>query len=168
MVDCKENDKIDLGVKGLISINNRDLAYKLMECNLNFTLQALSLYISPMLVTRQKNLSISLSISKLTISLILFTNMTISTLLILAVCRTCVYYFLTGLNHHSLCGSVVEHQNVESEDLRFNSSWGLRFLSWQDEKTSFSISYQAQNLPSHVFYLQALSCESIEKTNLSE
>ena len=44
MVDCKENDKFDLGVKGLISINNRDVAYKLMECNLNFTLQALSLY----------------------------------------------------------------------------------------------------------------------------
>ena len=54
MVDCKENDKFDLGVKGLISIYNRDVAYKLMEWNLNFTLQALSLYISPMLVTRQK------------------------------------------------------------------------------------------------------------------
>ena len=108
MVDCKENDKFDLGVKGLIGINNRDVAYKLMECNLNFTLQALSLY-HPCLWQDKKNLSISLSISKLTISLILFTNMTISTLLILAVCRTCVYYFLTGLNHHSLCGSVVEH-----------------------------------------------------------
>ena len=44
MVDCKENDKFDLGVKGLISISNRDVAYKLLECNLNFTLQALSLY----------------------------------------------------------------------------------------------------------------------------
>ena len=167
MVDCKENDNFDLGVKGLIGINNRDVAYKLMECNLNFTLQALSLY-HPCLWQDKKNLSISLSISKLTISLILFTNMTISTLLILAVCRTCVYYFLTGLNHHSLCGSVVEHQNVESEGLRFNSSWGFRFLLWQDEKTSFSISYQAQNLPSQLFYLQALSCESIKKTNLSE
>ena len=29
MVDCKENDNFDLGVKGLISINNRDVAYKL-------------------------------------------------------------------------------------------------------------------------------------------
>ena len=64
MVDCKENDKFDLGVKGLISINNRDVAYKLMECNLNFTLQALSLY-HPCLWQDKKNLSISLSISKL-------------------------------------------------------------------------------------------------------
>ena len=58
MVDCKENDKFDLGVKGLISINNRDVACKLMECNLNFTLQALSLY-HPCLWQDKKNLSIS-------------------------------------------------------------------------------------------------------------
>ena len=61
MVDCKENDNFDLGVKGLISINNRDVAYKLLECNLNFTLQALSLY-HPCLWQDKKNLSISLSI----------------------------------------------------------------------------------------------------------
>ena len=162
MGDCKENDKFDLGVKGLISINNRDVAYKLMECNLNFTLQALSCITHA--CDKTKKISLFLYQSQN----LAMSNMTISTLLILAVCRTCVYYFLTGLNHHSLCGSVVEHQNVESEGLRFNSSWGLRFLSWQDEKTSFSISYQAQNLPSHLFYLWALSCESIKKTNLSE
>ena len=97
MVDCKENDKFDLGVKGLIGFNNRDVAYKLMECNLNFTLQALSLY-HPCLLQDKKNLSISLSISKLTISLILFTNMTISTLLILA--GHVFYYFVIDLNHH--------------------------------------------------------------------
>ena len=28
--------------------------------------------------------------------------------------------------HHNLCGSVVEHQSLESEGLRFDSSWGLR------------------------------------------
>ena len=41
--------------------------------------------------------------------------MTILTLLILAVCRICVIY--------ELCGSVVEHQSVESKGLRFSSSW---------------------------------------------
>ena len=29
----------------------------------------------------------------------------------------------------SLCGSVVEHLSAESEDLRFDSSWGLRIFS---------------------------------------
>ena len=28
--------------------------------------------------------------------------------------------------HHNLCGSVVEHQSLESDGLRFDSSWGLR------------------------------------------
>ena len=30
-----------------------------------------------------------------------------------------------GLTHHSLCGSVAEHRSAESEDLRYDSSWGL-------------------------------------------
>ena len=29
-----------------------------------------------------------------------------------------------------LCGSVEEHRSAESEALRFDSSWGLRILSW--------------------------------------
>ena len=57
---------------------------------------------------------------KLTISLILFTNKTLSTSLILAICRTGLIYELRKLRTCSpriLCGSVVEHQSAESEDL---------------------------------------------------
>ena len=36
--------------------------------------------------------------------------------------------FVIDLAHRSLCGSVVEHQNAETEGLRFDSSWGLFFL----------------------------------------
>ena len=47
----------------------------------------------------------------------------------------------------SLCGSEVEHQSTESEDLRFDSSWGLRIfflcptLVTRQKKTSFSNSF---------------------------
>ena len=33
--------------------------------------------------------------------------------------------FMKDVTHNSLCGSVVEHQRVESKVLRFYSSWGL-------------------------------------------
>ena len=51
--------------------------------------------------------------------------MTLSTLLILAV------YELRNRprSPQSLCGSVVEHRNAESEGLRFDSLWGLRMFS---------------------------------------
>ena len=47
--------------------------------------------------------------------------MTLSTLLILTVCRTRDRYEI----RLSLCGSVVEHLSVDSECLRFDSSRGL-------------------------------------------
>ena len=47
--------------------------------------------------------------------------MTLSTLLILTVCRTRDGYEI----RLSLCGSVVEHLSVDSEGLRFDSSRGL-------------------------------------------
>ena len=57
------------------------------------------------------------------------TEMILSTLLILAVCRTCVILnFIIDL-HCSLCGSMIEHWSRESEGLRFDSSWGLRIFS---------------------------------------
>ena len=62
-------------------------------------------FLFPTLVTRRKtSFSISLPSSKLTISLILITNMTPSTLLILAVCRTRVIWNLwqTSLTVESL------------------------------------------------------------------
>ena len=54
-------------------------------------------------------------------------NMTLSTLLILAVCRTRVIYKLRDRPRSpwGLCGSVVQHRSAESEGLRFDSSWGL-------------------------------------------
>ena len=37
----------------------------------------------------------------------------------------CHMNFVLDLAHRSLCGSVVEHRNAETEGLRFDSSWGL-------------------------------------------
>ena len=54
-------------------------------------------------------------------------NMALSTLLILAICRTCVIF--KPRSPQSLCGSVVEHQSAESEGLRFDSSRGLQNFS---------------------------------------
>ena len=53
---------------------------------------------------------------KLIISLILLTNMTLSTLLILTVC------FVIDLAHHRV-------SRAESEGLRFDFTWGLRSFS---------------------------------------
>ena len=49
----------------------------------------------------------------------------------------CHMNFVIDLAHRSLCGSVVEHRSVESEGLRFGSSWGLRIfsLSYARDKT---------------------------------
>ena len=44
--------------------------------------------------------------------------------------EACHMNFLIDLPHHSLCGSVVEKWSTESEGLRFNSSWALRFFSF--------------------------------------
>ena len=73
--------------------------------------------------------------------LFLSTNSTLSTLLILAVRRTCV----VGAHHGVSVVQWLEHRSGKSEGLRFDSSWGLRIFffvprSWQDEKKpSFSI-----------------------------
>ena len=58
-------------------------------------------------------------------------NIMLSTLLILAVCRICVIHELFNgpCSPQSLCASVVEHWRAESQGLRFNSSWGLRNFS---------------------------------------
>ena len=49
----------------------------------------------------------------------------------------CHMNFVLDLAHRSLCGSVVEHRNAETEGLRFDSSWGLRIfsLSYASDKT---------------------------------
>ena len=67
--------------------------------------------------------------------------MTLSTLLILVVCWTCVINELRNRlrSPQSLYGSAVEHWSAESIGLRFDSSLGLRIFffvprSWQDEK----------------------------------
>ena len=80
--------------------------------------------------------------------LFLSTNVTLSTLLILAVCRTRVIHELhkTPSSPWSICSSVVEHQSAESEGLRVDSSWGLRIFYFlcptlvTRRKTSLSIS----------------------------
>ena len=54
-------------------------------------------------------------------------NITLSTLLILTVCRTRVIYKLRDRSRSpwGICGSVVQHRSAESEGLNFDSSWGL-------------------------------------------
>ena len=51
-----------------------------------------------------------------------------------------------------------EHRSAESEALRFDSSWGLRILSWSrprdKTKNIFLFLYRAQNLTSLLFCLQ--------------
>ena len=76
--------------------------------------------------------------------LFLSTNVTLSTLLILAVCRTRVIHELhkTPSSPWSICSSVVEHQSAESEGLRVDSSWGLRIFSLshaRDKKKNISL-----------------------------
>ena len=76
--------------------------------------------------------------------LFLSTNVTLSTLLILAVCRMRVIHELhkTPSSQWSICSSVVEHQSAESEGLRVDSSWGLRIFSLshaRDKKKNISL-----------------------------
>ena len=82
----------------------------------------LRIFLYPTLVTRRKNIFLnSSSSSKLTISTISIKNITLSTLLILAVCRTRVIieesWWLSG-----------RASERKSEGLRFDSSRGLRIF----------------------------------------
>ena len=51
----------------------------------------------------------------------------------------------------SLCGSVEEHRSAESEALRFDSSWGLRILSWSRpcDKTKNTFFYFSTELKTY-------------------
>ena len=76
--------------------------------------------------------------------LFLSTNITLSTLLILAVCRTRVMNLVIDLAHCRVTVTQwLQHLSAKSEGLRFSSSWGLNFFfvprSWRDEIKSFSI-----------------------------
>ena len=80
-------------------------------------------------------------------------NMTLTTLLILAICRMRIIYELcNGLAHHRVStAQLVEHRSAEPEGLRFAFSWGLRIIffvpcSWQDEKSYFFISLPSSKL----------------------
>ena len=93
---------------------------------------------------------------KLTL-LILFTNMTLSTLLILTVCRMSVIHELCSKSPspQSLCGSVVEHWSSKAQ-LEFLMGTQISFFdprSWQDEKHFSLFLYRAQNLSSFLFDL---------------
>ena len=45
----------------------------------------------------------------------------------------CHMNFVIDLVHRGLCGSMVEHRSADSESLRFDSSWGLRFFSFSKD-----------------------------------
>ena len=84
------------------------------------------------------------------------------------------YFYLQTLRHRhgwfqpwSLCGSVVEHRNAESEGLRFDSSWRHRFfflypmlVTWR--KTSFSFFTKLKTYHLSYFYLKR-SCKNNSK-----
>ena len=88
------------------------------------------------------------------------------------------YFYLQTLRHRhcwsqpwSLCGSVVEHRNAESEGLRFDSSWRHRFfflypmlVTWR--KTSFSFFTKLKTYHLSYFYLKR-SCKNNSKCTLS-
>ena len=64
--------------------------------------------------------------------------------------------------HHSLCGSVIEHQNTESKGLRFDCLWELTRLQDYISMTVFLLNCFFQktlNIPSYQF-LAALPCTS--------
>ena len=63
----------------------------------------------------------------------------------------CHMNFVIKLADRGVCGSVVEHRSVESEGLRFDSSWRLRIFSLshardKTKKTSFFISLPSSKL----------------------
>ena len=81
--------------------------------------------------TRKKNLSLFLyRAQNLPPLIFLPTNITLSTLLILAVCKKRVMNLVIDLAH---CGVTVtqwlQHLSAKSEGLRFSSSWGLWIFS---------------------------------------
>ena len=82
--------------------------------------------------------------------------MTLSTLLILTVCRMSVIHELRSKSPspYSLCGSVVEHWSSKAQ-LEFLMGTQIFFdpRSWQDEKHHSLFLYRAQNLPSFLFDL---------------
>ena len=86
------------------------------------------IFLCPTLAMRRKtSFFISLTSSKFIISLFLFTNMMLLTLLTLQ--DLFHKNFIIDLAHHRLRGSMVEYRNSESKGLRFNSWWGLRIFS---------------------------------------
>ena len=84
-------------------------------------------------------------------------NMALSTLLILAICRTCVIFKFRSepRSPQSLCGSVVEHRSAESEGLRFDSSRGLQNFFFVPRSWHLYLSlYRAKESPSFLFFSQ--------------
>ena len=93
---------------------------------------------------------------------ILFTNTTLSTLLILAVCRTRVMWTsqwtLLTVESLWLSDRASEH-GIRGTEVRFLiGTQNFFFVSrlWQDEKHLSPVLYQAQNLVSFLFYLQGI------------
>ena len=99
----------------------------------------------------QQDKKLSFYISLLSLKLTIFfylQNVVLSTLLILAECKICVIYEI-----HS--GSVVEHGSVESEGLRFNSSWGLRIFSLfcaHEKMTTIFLNIQSGKIYEKFYY----------------
>ena len=86
---------------------------------------------------------------------ILFTNMTLSTLPILTVCRTGIMNFVIDLGHWRICSGRASECGNRRSDVRFLiGTQNFIFVprSWQDEKHLSLFLYRAQNLPSLLFY----------------
>ena len=75
--------------------------------------------------------------------------MTLSTLLISALCRTRVIYELRNdLARHKVYNSVVEHRRAESKGLKFDSSWELRNSALSHARDEKIKKYFSISLPS--------------------
>lgn len=75
-----------------------------------------------------------IELKQVTICLNLFIHMTLSKLLIVAVCKTGITLDYEHCNcpvrgRALICGSKVEHQSTESVGLKFDSSLGLRMFT---------------------------------------
>ena len=103
-------------------------------------------------MTRRKT-SFSFFFTKLIMyHLILFTNMTLSTLLILAVCRTHIISELCmSFTHHRVSVALKVWGSFPFWDSDFF------FVLWQDKKHLSPFLYWAQNLPSFLFYQYIIS-----------
>ena len=69
-------------------------------------------------------------------------------------CLSYMNFIVRPCSPKSLCGSVAEHQSMESEGLRLDSLWKLRIFLCHMINIFLYFFTELKNLPSSLFYLQ--------------